>query len=329
MTPRRLASIAAATLLLAACEIPYDFDGAGGADRVLIDDAGAWRVLGETDPIWTGPAPNVTSGGTRSAAAGDYDGDGTWEPAVVDTATGVWTTAGALGTFTVTPPADPTPDAWSGGVIPAPGDYDGDGDTDPAYFDEATATWHLPTEAPFVHGRPMTDPTAPVVGGVTFHDIAVPADYDGDGDTDPAVYRVETGSLLVRGQGEITGGLPYAYPVPGNYHDGPGDEAATWYLEATGWVVEGETVPRTPFPAGANGLPVPADYDGDGDDDPAITTWQAPERFLVAGQPAADLPSPKWWTAATVRPWVLRNILYVTAIHDACLAGEPSDPGCP
>ena len=116
-TQRRLAAVAAATLLLAACEIPYDFDGAGGADRVLIDGAGAWRVLGETDPIWSGPAPNITSGGTRSAAPGDFDGDGTWEPAVVDTTTGVWTTAGDLGMFTVTPPVDPTPDPQSGGCL--------------------------------------------------------------------------------------------------------------------------------------------------------------------------------------------------------------------
>ena len=79
----------------------------------------------------------------------------------------------------------------------------------------------------------------------------------------------------------------------------------------------------------ANGLPVPADYDGDGDDDPAITTWTNPAQFLVTGQPAADLPSSQWWSAATVRPWVLRNILFVTEIQNRCVVDVPPDPGCP
>ncbi len=255
-----LVAVAAATAVLLAACIPYDLTGSLGADHVYVDNAGAWRVLGTNELIWSGPA---LSSGRVIPVAGNYDGEGRWEPATVDLATGTWTTAGARGTFVLPAPADLSTGAAT--VVPVPADYDGDGDTDPAYYDEDTATWVIEGRDPFVFGRPTSDPAAQWVDPSPLHDIAAPADYDGDGDADPAVYRSQNGDILVKGATQpIRTGMTYGLPAPANFNDGPGDEAAVLGLLGEGWAIEGEPPPAWPQ---LGRFPAPADYDGDGDGD--------------------------------------------------------------
>jgi hypothetical protein len=123
-------------------------------------------------------------------------------------------------------------------------------------------------------------------------DVPVPADYDGDGITDIAVWRPIEGnwyllpSILAGGFSVQQWGLPGDIPVPEDY-DGDGrDDLAVWRPSTGGWFViltGGGFIFDVRF--GQNGdTPVPADYDGDGKADLAVqrvnevfsdrTTWE-------------------------------------------------------
>ena len=51
----------------------------------------------------------------------------------------------------------------------------------------------------------------------TAGDVAVPADYNGDGVTDVAVYRPSTGQWFVHGQAPVQWGLPGDFPASRAY----------------------------------------------------------------------------------------------------------------
>ncbi|MCM3878676.1 MAG: VCBS repeat-containing protein, partial [Vicinamibacterales bacterium] len=68
-------------------------------------------------------------------------------------------------------------------AIPVPGDYDGDGKTDPAIFRTTTGAWSI-----LASSTNLAQPAANAVWGRS-GDIPVTADYDGDGVTDLVVFR--------------------------------------------------------------------------------------------------------------------------------------------
>jgi hypothetical protein len=70
--------------------------------------------------------------------------------------------------------------------VPVPGDYDGDGVTDPAVFTPSSGAWSIRLST-------MSFTTSPIVAWGANGDIPVPGDYDGDGKTDLAIYRPSTG----------------------------------------------------------------------------------------------------------------------------------------
>jgi hypothetical protein len=163
----------------------------------------------------------------------------------------------------------------------APGDYDGDGISDAAVWRPETGVWYILNSSDgsvmFIKwGMTTIHPT----GGLP--DVPVPADFDGDGRTDIAVWRPDTGEWFVlysgagfdqRKAGIFRWGKLGDVPVQADYDgDGRTDFAvfrplgSQWYVfesSAGSWKV------YTFGTAGADRL-VPADYTGDGKADIAV-----------------------------------------------------------
>ncbi|MGE3822303.1 MAG: FG-GAP repeat domain-containing protein, partial [Isosphaeraceae bacterium] len=111
-------------------------------------------------------------------------------------------------------PLVPNGFGWPGVDLPAPGDYDGDGKTDPAVYRPTTAQWFAQLSSQNYVGRQI----APGGFGWPGVDIPAPGDYDGSGKTQIAVYRPQEGAYYVRLPGGSTRRVPYGGP---NYMDLP------------------------------------------------------------------------------------------------------------
>jgi flagellar hook assembly protein FlgD/PKD repeat protein len=93
------------------------------------------------------------------------------------------------------------------------------------------------------------------------------ADFDGDGTTDPAVFRASTGAWYIEGQEPRYFGLAGDIPVPCDFDGDGSDDLAVFRPSSGGWYIDG----RDPAFYGLPGdVPVPADFDGDGSCDLAV-----------------------------------------------------------
>ena len=123
-------------------------------------------------------------------------------------------------------------------------------------------------------------------------DVPVPADYDGDGRMDIAVFRPSAGVWFVRGQSTIQWGGPSAIPVPADY-DGDGRVDIAVYLRGSGtWRIRNQGTVTWGEPGD---LPVPADYNGDGRADIAFYrrssgVWSVRNQFSATWGTLSDLP---------------------------------------
>lgn len=182
----------------------------------------------------------------------------------------------ALNTFTV-----PWNHAWTASRT---NDYDNNGASQPAFFNNGA--WTIPGMSGFTYG---------ITG-----DVPIPADYDGDGDTDAAIFR--EGGLWRRKSftPDIQlGSLPEDIPVPGDYDgNGTADPAIYRPSSSTFYVQQAYLSSNISAACGSSGdIPVPMDYNGDGKVDyatfnPTSAVWTIPgisnSQYGVNG----DIPVP-------------------------------------
>lgn len=181
--------------------------------------------------------------------------NGNWELYVADAIDGE---GGVIDSWTLTLFTQPLAGAPidTTGVNPiscAKPDYDGDGRSDIGVYRPETGQW-LILQSGSSAGVITVSWGAPASSGTD--DIAVAADYDGDGLTDLGVYRRTTGDWWVRTAVGATlhtnFGAPSSSgvddrPVPGDYDgDGKADRAVYRASQGTWWVLSSASGSSTP-----------------------------------------------------------------------------------
>lgn len=246
----------------------------------------------------------------------DFDGDGVMDIAVYRPDTGAWhvlrssTGFTSIKTFALDAREDPKSVTFGLGTrtdLPAPGDFDGDGVTDPATFRPSTGLWSMILSSHFT--TVSTHPWG------RSGDVPVPGNYDNDNKSDLAVYRPSNGTwyILTSTSSQLASlefqwGLPGDIPVPGDY-DGDGRTDVAVYRPTTGqWFIRQSS---TNFATSvfyqwglAGDVPVPSEFDGDGKTDlavyrPSNGTWYIAQSTTAYATSvsyqwglSSDLPAP-------------------------------------
>jgi len=268
------------------------------------------------------PAPDVNeqAGGmlvfhiTQDVRLDDFDADGPTDIGYFHPATGLWSLLHSGDSFSY---GTPQYFSWGqSGDIVVPGDYDGDKLWDPAVRTppaggQSAAYRILLSSLAYDYGSSLTVPA----GWPGLGDTPVVGDYNGDGKSDPAIWRGSAGvwiiplsptygSYLFKSWG-TTGDTPVSADV-----DGDGRSDIGYWRPSTGvwgFLQSSQSYSYASplfFNWGQTGdIPVMADYDGDGFADPAVVIPPAggqsrAYRILLSStsfNPAQSVTIPAGW----------------------------------
>lgn len=216
--------------------ISGDFDGDG------LWDYGVYRPL-TSEWIIHKSSTNETSitifdqGQTVIPVPADYDGDGKTDLAVRDPSSFTWYILNSTGVDSRTLNDDGISRIVFGrnnSDTPVPADYDGDNKADIAVRRAGNYTWYIQNSSGSNFNSERLDGIQRIVFGRGSNDIAVPADYNGDGIDDVAVRRPSTYTWYIRNS-----------------------DGADYNSD------RGDGIQRIVFGRDSNDIPLVADYDGD------------------------------------------------------------------
>ncbi len=248
-----------------------DYDGDGKADVAVYNESmRRWFVAlsGVQFSSWL----DVDAGcANLRPAPGDYEGDGITDMAVYCRLNSWWT---AL--LSSTGQIKSGPFFFGADFTAAQCDFDGDSMTDPVAYRETDGTWYGAASSEEYTAMEM------FFGLIRYQ--AVFADYDGDRFADPAFYNRTTGLWVIDQSGNryqsvtgLFGGIGYL-PASADY-DGDGlvdpaiykpSTAELQVLLSSSLATQGHYTWLNGFLGSVGGVPMPADYDGDGLADPAV-----------------------------------------------------------
>lgn len=248
-----------------------DFDGDGKTDfAVFRPSSRFWYVLRSSDgTIYSERYGN--DGDVLTPA--DYNYDLKTDLSVYRPTAGAWYISASL------PSGGGTGGAFfaSSGDVRVPEDYDGDGYADLAVFRPGPNTWTMRYRALVL----LTPYQTPISHADIFFpfglqtDKQVPADYDGDGRADLAVFRPSTGVWYVLRTSDdlvtaVNFGLGSDKLVPADY-DGDLKTDIAVYRDGSWYILRSSDNAFVGIMWGlATDKPVPGDYDGDGKTDVAV-----------------------------------------------------------